>query len=58
MMAAAGLGIAFNAKPMVQELADIAINATRLDAILERETPSLAVRPGVLDACDPRAHLP
>jgi phosphoserine phosphatase len=35
MMAAAGLGIAFNAKPMVQERADIAINATRLDAILD-----------------------
>lgn len=35
MMEAAGLGIAFNAKPIVQERADIAVNATRLDAVLD-----------------------
>ena len=35
MMAAAGLGIAFNAKPIVQGQADIAVNAPRLDAVLE-----------------------
>jgi len=35
MMAAAGLGIAFNAKPIVQHQADIAVNAPRLDAVLE-----------------------
>ncbi len=34
MMAAAGLGIAFNAKPLVQERADITVNAPRLDAVL------------------------
>lgn len=35
MMATSGLGIAFNAKPVVQEAADIAINGPRLDAILD-----------------------
>ncbi|MFN3866174.1 MAG: phosphoserine phosphatase SerB [Demequina sp.] len=35
MMAAAGLGIAFNAKPVVQQQADIAVNAERLDAVLD-----------------------
>jgi phosphoserine phosphatase len=35
MMVAAGLGIAFNAKPVVQEQADTAITSTRLDAVLE-----------------------
>lgn len=35
MMAAAGLGIAFNAKPMVQEQADVALNSPRLDAALD-----------------------
>lgn len=35
MMAAAGLGIAFNAKPIVQEQADVAVNSTRLDAVLQ-----------------------
>ncbi len=34
MMAAAGLGIAFNAKPVVAQAADIAVNSTRLDAVL------------------------
>jgi len=34
MMAAAGLGIAFNAKPVVQAQADVAINEPRLDAAL------------------------
>ncbi|WP_062292011.1 phosphoserine phosphatase SerB [Demequina phytophila] len=34
MMAAAGLGIAWHAKPIVQEQADVALNAPRLDAAL------------------------
>jgi phosphoserine phosphatase len=34
MLAAAGLGIAFNAKPLVQEAADTTVNVPYLDAIL------------------------
>ncbi len=34
MLAAAGLGIAFNAKPMVQQAADTAVNVPYLDAIM------------------------
>ena len=34
MMHAAGIGIAFNAKPVVQREADIAINSARLDEVL------------------------
>jgi phosphoserine phosphatase len=34
MLAAAGLGIAFNAKPLVQEAADAAVNVPYLDTIL------------------------
>ena len=34
MLAAAGLGIAFNAKPVVQEAADTAVTVPYLDAIL------------------------
>ena len=34
MLAAAGLGIAFNAKPVVREAADTAVNVPYLDAIL------------------------
>jgi phosphoserine phosphatase len=34
MLAAAGLGIAFNAKPVVREVADTALNVPYLDAIL------------------------
>jgi len=34
MLAAAGLGIAFNAKPVVQEAADTAVNVPYLDAVL------------------------
>ena len=34
MLAAAGLGIAFNAKPVVREAADAALNVPYLDAIL------------------------
>ena len=34
MLAAAGLGIAFNAKPVVQEAADTAVNVPYLDAIV------------------------
>lgn len=43
MMAAAGLGIAFNAKPVVQAQADVALNDPRLDsvlAVLDRESTS------------------
>ncbi len=35
MMAVAGLGVAFNAKPIVQEQADVAVNEPRLDAVLK-----------------------
>lgn len=35
MMHAAGLGIAWHAKPVVQEQADVALNEPRLDAALE-----------------------
>ncbi|WP_062377566.1 phosphoserine phosphatase SerB [Demequina pelophila] len=35
MMAAAGLGIAWHAKPIVQEQADVALNGERLDEALE-----------------------
>lgn len=35
MMAVAGLGVAFNAKPIVQERADVAVNEPRLDAVLD-----------------------
>ncbi|MDN4476963.1 phosphoserine phosphatase SerB [Demequina sp. SYSU T00192] len=35
MMAVAGLGIAWHAKPIVQEKADVALNAPRLDAALD-----------------------
>ena len=35
MMAAAGLGIAWHAKPVVQEKADYALNGPRLDAALD-----------------------
>ncbi|WP_084102668.1 phosphoserine phosphatase SerB [Demequina sp. NBRC 110051] len=35
MMAAAGLGIAFNAKPVVQQQADVAVNAPTLAAVLD-----------------------
>jgi phosphoserine phosphatase len=34
MLSAAGLGIAFNAKPMVQEAADTAVNVPYLDTVL------------------------
>lgn len=34
MMQVAGLGVAFNAKPIVQERADVAVNDPRLDAVL------------------------
>ncbi|MCU1432164.1 MAG: phosphoserine phosphatase SerB, partial [Actinotalea sp.] len=35
MIAAAGLGIAFNAKPVVNEQADVAVAGGRLDAVLD-----------------------
>ncbi len=34
MIGAAGLGIAFNAKPVVREQADAALNVPYLDAVL------------------------
>ena len=34
MLAAAGLGVAFNAKPVVQQAADTAVNVPYLDAIM------------------------
>ncbi len=34
MLAAAGLGIAFNAKPLVREQADATVSVPHLDAIL------------------------
>nr|BFE85504.1 hypothetical protein GCM10020093_081050 [Planobispora longispora] len=34
MIAAAGLGIAFNAKPVVRQAADTAVNVPYLDSIL------------------------
>ena len=34
MLSAAGLGIAFNAKPVVQRAADTAVNVPYLDAIV------------------------
>ncbi len=34
MLAAAGLGIAFNAKPLVRERADASVNVPYLDAVL------------------------
>ena len=34
MLSAAGLGIAFNAKPVVQQAADTAVNVPYLDAIM------------------------
>lgn len=35
MLAAAGLGVAFNAKPVVQHQADVAVSSPRLDAVLD-----------------------
>jgi phosphoserine phosphatase len=34
MIAAAGLGVAFNAKPLVRDAADTAVNVPYLDAVL------------------------
>jgi phosphoserine phosphatase len=34
MLSAAGLGIAFNAKPVVQQAADTAVNVPYLDSIM------------------------
>lgn len=57
MLAAAGLGIAFNAKPVVQEQAEVAVNVPFLDAVLfllgiTREEIERA------DADDPDVDLP
>ncbi len=56
MLAAAGLGIAFNAKPILREAADTAVTVPYLDAILfllgiRREDVEAA------DAADPSVHL-
>ncbi|MEE8602363.1 phosphoserine phosphatase SerB [Euzebya tangerina] len=57
MLSAAGLGIAFNAKPVVQEQAEVAVNVPYLDAVLfmlglTREEIERA------DADDPDIDLP
>lgn len=57
MLAAAGLGIAFNAKPVVREQAEVAVNVPYLDAVLfllgiTREEIERA------DADDPAIDLP
>jgi phosphoserine phosphatase len=57
MLAAAGLGIAFNAKAMVRDAADTAVSVPYLDAILfllgiRRDEVEAA------DAGDPRARMP
>jgi phosphoserine phosphatase len=46
MLASAGLGIAFNAKPVVQEAADTTVNVPYLDAVLF----VLGVRRGEVEA--------
>jgi phosphoserine phosphatase len=48
MLAAAGLGIAFNAKPVVREAADTALNVPYLDAVLF----VLGVRRSEVEAAD------
>lgn len=48
MLAAAGLGIAFNAKPLVREAADTALNVPYLDAVLF----VLGVRRSEVEAAD------
>ena len=48
MLAAAGLGIAFNAKPIVREAADTALNVPYLDAVLY----VLGVRRSEVEAAD------
>ncbi|WP_062078609.1 phosphoserine phosphatase SerB [Demequina globuliformis] len=45
MMAAAGLGIAFNAKPVVQEQADAAVNEPSLMAVIDIIDARTAPRP-------------
>ncbi len=61
MLAAAGLGVAFNAKPVVQEAADTTVNVPYLDAILfvlgvtrsEVEQADAGVGPGPLSPVRP-----
>jgi phosphoserine phosphatase len=48
MLSAAGLGIAFNAKQIVRDAADMAVNVPYLDAILF----VLGVRRGDIEAAD------
>jgi phosphoserine phosphatase len=54
MLAAAGLGIAFNAKPVVQQAADTAVSVPYLDAILF----ILGIRRDDVDAVDEEEGLP
>lgn len=54
MLANAGLGIAFNAKPMVQEAADTTVNVPYLDAVLF----VLGVRRGEVEAVDDHRSTP
>jgi phosphoserine phosphatase len=59
MLSAAGLGIAFNAKPMVQQAADTAVNVPYLDAILyllgisREEIEAADAREGVVTPAPP-----
>jgi phosphoserine phosphatase len=48
MLAAAGLGIAFNAKPIVRDAADATVNVPYLDAVLYL----LGVRRSEIEAAD------
>ncbi len=52
MLAAAGLGIAFNARPVVKEAADTAVNVPYLDAILF----VLGIRREDVEAADAAGH--
>ncbi|MDH2426737.1 phosphoserine phosphatase SerB [Sphaerisporangium sp. TRM90804] len=54
MIAAAGLGIAFNAKPVVRQAADAAVNVPYLDAILYL----LGISRGEVEAADAEDGLP
>jgi phosphoserine phosphatase len=52
MLGLAGLGVAFNAKPLVREAADTAVNVPYLDAILYL----LGISRDEIDAADAEEH--
>lgn len=54
MLSVAGLGIAFNAKPLVKEAADTALTVPYLDAILFL----LGIRRSDIEAADAAEGLP